>query len=62
MREGFRGVDSGSETVYEGFLGVDIGSEAVCEGFQGVDSASEAVREGLIPGHIREGDRVSRFI
>ena len=37
------------------------GSEFVCEGFHGADSAAGGVREGLIPGHLREGDRVSRF-
>ena len=34
----------------------------VCEGLHSVDSAAEVVREGLIPGHLREGDGVSRFI
>ena len=36
--------------------------EFVCEGFHGADSVAGVVREGLIPGHLREGDRVSRLI
>ena len=39
-----------------------IKSEFLGEGFHAVDSAAGVVREALIPGHLREGDRVSRLI
>ncbi len=38
------------------------GSEFMCGGVHGVNCAGGAMREGLVPGHLREGDRVSRSI
>ena len=45
----------------KGFKGVNSGAEDVRKGFRGVNSAAAIVREGFIPGHLREGDRVSRL-
>ena len=45
----------------EGFEGVNSAAEDVRKGFRGVNSAAGVVREGFIPGHLREGDRVSRL-
>ena len=46
----------------KGFKGVNSGAEDVRKSFRGVNSAAGVLREGFIPGHLREGDRVSRSI
>ena len=50
-----------SEFLREGFHGIHRAAELVREGSRGIYSAGKALREGLIPRHLRQGDRVSRF-
>ena len=48
--------------VRKGFQATESAVAVVREGLHAVDSDAAVVRGALIPGHLREGDRVSRFI
>ena len=60
--KGFHCVESAAGPVCKGFQSVESAAGVVCAGFHCVESAATVLREDLIPGHLRKGDRVSRFI